>query len=180
MKRIVLVLMMVLVAIPACEYQDIIGVTASDPEIGRIENYDFKNDIPEFESIEQAAIWVSENSIYITDKELFNIKEYWQTPQEFYYNRNDQNKMQGDCEDYSLFLSYILYKKLNLDVKIIIHDTSNSEIFHAIVYCNERYIEPKTGFVNYYIYFNIIYEIPYSEAIWMAYYYHNLVEKYSL
>jgi hypothetical protein len=177
--RYLIIILLLLAAIPACDY-DLIP-TARPIEIGNIYDYDFEGseEIPEFETIEDAIQWVAFNSIFNYDNILYGKDDYYATPEEFYYNRNSENKMQGDCEDYAIFLGYLLYMKMGYkDVQIIRLNTSNPFINHIILYVDNHYIEPQMG-----MFFvdkeslekQIIKRFPYSKFLWIAVNYHGIL-----
>jgi hypothetical protein len=171
MKHLI-ILLLLLAAIPACEIESYL-LQENEIEVGNIYDYDFEGseEIPEFETIEEAAKWIVNNSIFVQDNILFGIEEYWQNPEEFYYNRNENNRMQGDCEDFAIFLGYILnYKMGYSNIEIIIIK------YHALLYCNQ-YIETLTGKIIQENSLNIINRIPYSEILWMTINYHNYIGK---
>ncbi len=172
MKKIILVLMMVFVLV-GCEYQDTIGITA-EQEIGRIDNYNFENDIPEFENAKQATKWVNNFIKYKNDKEIYNCKDYWQTPEESYILKT------GDCEDYALFLMYILKEKFNFETYLILRTPPLSTKLHAIVYIVDLdcYSDPTLDIyssqnANDNIEKTIENSYAYEESIWLSMYYHN-------
>ncbi len=176
MKKIIISFLIFLTVLPACEI--IILENIDEIEVGKIENYDFENNI-KISSIEEASNYVFWNMEYTPDE-----NEYWQTPEETYNRRNDKNKMLGDCEDYAIFLSFLLKNKLGVDCYIIHAYAFQQKGYHAFIFLPEqdKYIEPIWGdyCVKEYIQdsYNIIYLIPYEEALWMAYYYHRKVGKY--
>lgn len=189
MKKLLFVLLLAL--IPACEIVDFVSDIDEVYEtveeqywdgkyIGKIENYNFPGSetIPEFETIEDAANWMKNNIIYKYDKELFGKDDYWQTPEEFYFNRNVDNKMQGDCEDFALFFGF-LANKLNLNTNIYNIKRKN---MHAIAKVENWYYEFSAYYFNKYAQLynvdKVINIIPYSEALWMAVNYHDNVGKY--
>ena len=87
MKNIILILSLML--LPACDYL----LQEKEIEVGNIYDYDFEGseEIPEFKDIRQAVFYVVRNSIYNYDSILYGKKEYYATPQEFFYNRNNKN-----------------------------------------------------------------------------------------
>jgi hypothetical protein len=139
-------------------------------KIGNIYDYSFpgSEEIPEFQTIEEAATWMARNSVYVSDN-----GDYWQTPEETFYRRNENNKMMGDCEDKAIFLCY-LANKLNLDSSVV--TTKN----HAVTKVENWYYGFSDYSYNKYISLNdkIIYTIPFSEIIWMTVNYHDSVGKY--
>ena len=182
MKKLFFILFLAL--LPACEIVDFISdideVYKTVEEqycegkyIGKIENYDFpgSEEIPEFETIEDAQYYMQDNFEYEKDIEQFGQADYWQTPEEFYYNRK------GDCEDYVIFLGYLLYFEMQYkDISLVIIEKQSST--HAILYCDNKYLSGQHC-VNYKPEeIKIAYKIPYSEALWMAENYHDNVGKY--
>lgn len=175
MKKMMLILVMI-VGLFGCEYRE-----EDEIEIGRIENYDFENDLPEFENIQQLKDYMEENSEYISDFELYGVREYIEPPKEFYYNH-----MQGDCDGSTIFCMYLLNTKLNLYSEFVCARSKDTQKIHAFVYIPTKniYIET-TGYyymnqeqVDYN--YNIIHSIPYAEILWIAKHHHKLVGKYSL
>jgi len=180
MKHFIIIILL-LAAIPACDLQ--YGTCDEDNiVVGNIYDYDFKGseEIPEFETVEEVFKYMYFKTSYISDYTLFNQEDYWQTPQDFFYNRNFENLMQGDCEDFALFAGYILYFRMgykNVNLVRTKEDLGN----HIIIHCDGKYIEqnitaypiihdPKK--------INIISEIPYTQALWMAVNYHDSVGEY--
>ena len=154
-------------------------------EIGRIENYDFENDIPEFEDIYEATYWVYDNSEYKSDLELYRIIDYLDLPEEFYNNKNKNGKMQGDCDGYSGFLTYLLKIKLQIESKTVRVFNKETNKYHIIIYCPEKNIFLDATKKNcsmkldeVYEKYDIIWYCPYKEYLWMAKNYHNYVGKY--
>jgi hypothetical protein len=149
-----------------CEYND-----NNDPKNIKVEekyNYNFENDIPYFADWQQAAKWVANNISYKLEE-----SDYWKLPQETYNSKN------GDCEDFSILLAYILYENLQInDVKLVRIQTETKG-YHLIVQIGEIYIEAQTGKRIYYIPPDIIKWIAtYPEVIWMTINYHDSVGKY--
>lgn len=176
MKTLIIILILI-AAVPACELESYL-LQENEIEVGNIYDYDFKGseEIPKFETIEEAVQWVAFNSVFNYDNVLYGKDDYYATPEEFFYNRNSENKMQGDCEDYAIFLGYILYMKMGYkDVQIVRLNTSNPFINHIILYVDNHYIEPQMG-----MFFvdkeslkkQIIKTFPYSKFLWMAVNYH--------
>jgi len=188
MKKLFFILFLAL--LPACEIVDFISDIDEVYEtveeqywegkyIGKIENYDFpgSEEIPEFETIEDAQYYMQDNFEYEKDIDQFGQADYWQTPEEFYYNGK------GDCEDWSLFAMYLL-NRMNIQSQFILTKSRYNKISHAITYVPdiEKYIDFITGgklnkklAESHYIITN---SIPYSEALWMTINYHDNVGKY--
>jgi hypothetical protein len=161
MKKIIFVLILSL-GLFGCEYGEYF-------EVGEITDYDFENDIPEFETIDQVLYYVHYHVKHTKD-----IDDYWQTPEETYYRYDENlNKMLGDCEDHALFFSYLLYTKLDIDSEIIIVKGYLEN--HVITYIPsiDKYIDSDSNcdFGNS-IKKEILQRIPYTQAIWMALNYH--------
>ena len=188
MKKLFFILFLAL--LPACEIVDFISDIDEVYEtveeqywegkyIGKIEKYDFPGSegIPEFETIEEALNFVKTESTYASDIDMFQIREYWQTPEEFYYNKNENNEMQGDCEDYSIFLGYILHFIMGYEVFIM--GITGQDSLHGIIYCDDRYLDPQ-GKEVFFPKNNIKLIIPYEEMLWMAINYHHAWGKYNI
>lgn len=159
----------------ACELQN-------DIEIGQITNYDFEGseEIPEFETIVDAIRWVSRNMVYVSDE-----GDYWQTPEETFYRRNDENKMMGDCEDKVILLQYIIDIQFHIPSYMIIVQLPNEKGAHAMTYVDNFYYEIPEGEGNLIVSLprlrdniKIIYTIPYSKVMWMTVNYHDGVGEY--
>jgi hypothetical protein len=181
--------MILMISFFGCEYQDMIGITA-EQKIGRIENYDFENDIPKFKDEYEATNWIYDNSKYVSDQNLYNQREYLDTPEEFYNNKNN-NKMQGDCDGYSGILMYILSNQFNYNVELtkIQLIKNNIHSFHAIVYINDIdiFIDPLNCRIYYgekdlidqnlldYDYIKIKHLFPYEEYLWIAVNFHQYI-----
>lgn len=189
MKYLIIILLVVL--IPACEFMEDDPTPWDCIEVGRIEDYDFDNDIIEryeLENLHDSMKWVAFYTTYISDGEK---TDYIQLPEETYKRRNEKNKMMGDCEDHCLILGY-LADQLNLTTDVVVcydyeaSEREDREVYHAIVYCHEKdvFIESVTGdYISHEdmgLRYRIVHSIPYEEYIWMAYHYHKLVGKYVL
>lgn len=168
MKNIILILSLML--LPACDYL----LQEKEIEVGTIENYDFEgsDEIPEFKTIDEAFDYANNKRQYTKDGGI----DYFQTPEETFYRLSDHNKMRGDCEDYALFFSYILYSKLNIDSELIIIDNGIDN--HVLTYIPSinKYLDP-TCRSDYgeTLKKKILYRIPYTKAIWMAINYHEIL-----
>jgi hypothetical protein len=180
MKKIIIILLL-LAAIPACEIESYL-LQEKEIEVGNIYDYDFEGseEIPEFETIEDVMSYIDKNSTWEKDIILFGKKDYWQTPEEFFYNRNAENKMQGDCECISIFFSFLLYNKLHINSVIeIVKYTDDSIGNHVITYIPslDIYIDATYNH-NYGNIYNsdgrkIFKNIPYTQALWMTVNYHE-------
>lgn len=145
-----------------------------DIEIGTIENYDFENDI-KVKTVGAAMSYVISNIKYKRDD-----PNYWQLPEETYKLKT------GDCEDFAIMLMYIM-DKMNLYSELAVVNIIGTNVYHAMVYYPEKnvfidatddqFIGAETVEMQR---FKIIYSIPYDETIWMTYYYHISVGKYTL
>jgi hypothetical protein len=163
MRKLIIILILSLIPV-ACEWE-----YGYEVEIGEITDYNFENDIPEFETIDQVLYYVHYNIKHTKD-----INDYWQTPEETYYRYDENlNKMLGDCEDHALFFSYLLYTKLDVNSEIIIVKGYLEN--HVITYIPsiDKYIDSDSNcdFGNS-IKKEILQRIPYMQAIWMALNYH--------
>jgi hypothetical protein len=161
MKKLLFVLLLAL--LPACE------LIEDEIEIGNIYDYDFPGSegIPKFETIEDAQCYMQDNFEYEYDIDQFGQADYWQTPEEFYYNGK------GDCEDYVIFLGYVLHFIMGYeDVNLIVTDD------HVILYCDNKYLSGQCRMSYKPEDIEIVYEIHYSEALWMTVNYHDNIGKY--
>ena len=171
MKKILIVLILSLFA---CEYGTYI-------EVGEITDYDFNNDIPEFETPVQAAYWVKNNIVYVYDYIQFG-QDYIQTPEELYYNRNEDGLMQGDCDDFTtMFCCIIDIQFPDLSNYFVSVKYPNERYNHTLAYIDGLYYDIQAG--GGYIIplatlrdnIKINYSIPYHQLIWMAVNYHEIV-----
>jgi len=156
-------ILILLLIIPACEHQ-------WDIEVGSLHQYDFNNDI-QVTDLEDAVWYVAQEVEY---KEDLPGIDYWQTPEETYLLKT------GDCEDKAIFLMYILQTKLNINACLFLITIPNAPIGHAMVHADNLFIFAieelmSEQFPENYIVNSIV---PYSEAIWMACFYHDNVGKY--
>lgn len=174
MKKTIILLRLVLsLGIFGCEY----GYD-DEIEIGRIEDYWFENDIPEFNSIQKTLDFEAARIEEEKDLDVWGIEEYWQTPEETYSLKT------GDCEDFCLLFMYILKNKFKpkFNSELIIIDR-NIE-YHAIVYIIDldQYIEVAGHAIIIgnpeILESKIVERIPYEEALWMTMYYHKPIGKY--
>jgi hypothetical protein len=174
MKKLIIILLMGLMPIFACEYEDEKRI-----EVENMYDYYFENDIPEMTSINDVIFYIRDHIEYTGDD-----GEYWQLPEETYYRRNDENKMLGDCEDFVILFQYLVETKLNISTCLISVDLPDQEDNHAMAFVNGIFYDIQGGkFIIQYTSLNpeikIRHIIPYTEVIWMTYYYHHPVGKYS-
>ena len=177
MKKIIFVIMLLVSGIFGCYYDEEIIV-------GEITDYDFENDI-EINSIDNAIDYVFSNITYKDDK-----SDYLQTPEETY------NLKTGNWSDIAIFLCFLLESKLNYQTdltileKTFLDNKSYSAFTHIPqedIYINAVSYDTMTKaellaqslIWGPFLTKKIIYEIPYSELIWMAYTYHSFVGKYN-
>ena len=152
-----------------CEYED--------PEIGRIEDYDFENDI-EVNSINEAVKYTFESTLYISDR-----KEYWQTPEETYNRRNENSLMLGDCEDFTIFFMYLLDAKLQTETNFVAANIKETNYNTALTYLPKFniYIKPQSNTIlsleQFTEHYSIIEIYSYPETIWMTVHYHKGIER---
>lgn len=156
-------ILILLLIIPACEYQ-------WDIEVESMYNYEFQNDI-QVTDLEDAVWYVAQE---VEHKEEPSGIDYWQTPEETYSLKT------GDCEDKAILLMYILQTKLNINSYLFLITRPNAPIGHAMAYADNLFIFAieelmSEQFPKNYILNSIV---PYSEAIWMAFHYHDNVGKY--
>jgi hypothetical protein len=178
MKKLILVMAVLMGLMTACEME---YGTAEEIEIGNVYDYDFENDIDfitntdnkesTINSINIFREFVAFDSTYVSDIDLYHVKDHWALPETFY-----NNGMRGDCEDYAGFLGYLLYVNFNLNCDIVFITTEYTNILHALVY-----IEPMEIYVNpldnsYYdegklIQSLIYYKMKYTQYIYKAKYF---------
>lgn len=156
MKKIVFLVLFVIV-LSACYYDE--------PPIGIIENYDFENNI-EVNSIDEALFYTWFYILYKTDREIWKITEYWQTPEETY------NMKTGDCEDLALLFCYIL-STFNIDSFITEINIDNTNHIIAYVPETDLYYDPVRNQKCFYNDKDIIYKISYEQALWTTINYHD-------
>ena len=134
--------------------------------IREMHDYDFENDI-KINSKYEAFDFIRSNISYKI--EAF---DYWQIPEETWTLKT------GDCEDVCIFFMYLIETKLNIRTNLIM--ISNGIHYHTIVTCDNKYYCLVNFSISDYIYegWQIVYEIPYSELMWMTFYYHDNVGKY--
>lgn len=174
MKNLIMILVMS--SFLACEIVTNTFVETESIEIGKIENYNFENNI-EISDYKEASDLTRNYIKYNKDK-----NEYWQSPEETY------NSKTGDCEDYALFYSFLLDTKLHIDSEIIVYIDPHTDKLHSINYIlsEDRYVDSSNAYGIYNRQFNstlesfILQRIPYYEALWMTVNYHKPVGKYNL
>lgn len=176
MKNLILITFILLTILPACELVTNSVIESESVEVGRIEDYDFENDI-EVTDYKDACAFTCHYIKYTNDP-----KDYWQTPEESCKLKT------GDCEDYALFYSFLLDTKLHINSEIIIyHDSYNNNKLHVITYIpsEDRYMDATCNLMhsrqnNEILESRTKYRVPYYEAIWMTINYHEIVGKYDL
>jgi hypothetical protein len=174
MRKLIIIIILSLIP-AACEWE-----YGYEVEIGEITDYNFENDIPEFENPVQAAYWLKKNIVYVSDYVQFKI-DYIQTPEELYNNRDEKNFMKGDCDDFITKFCYIIdiqFPELsNFFVSVKFPDEKYS---HALAYvdglyyditADKGYIIPLSALRDN---IKINYSIPYHELIWMVVNYHEI------
>jgi uncharacterized protein (DUF2164 family) len=177
MKNFIIILLL-LAAIPACEIESYL-LQEKEIEVGNIYDYNFEGseEIPEFEDYYEVMTWILSNFKYTLEN-----GDYWQTPEETFYLRNENNKMIGDCEDFSILLQFIIEKQFNVKTVLYIIKYSDGSQ-HAVAYFNNKFYD-FTIDGNYMIYnhltndIEIMHVISYSEVIWMTVNYHDNVGRY--
>jgi len=142
-------------------------------------NYNFINDIV-VNNIDDAAKYVA-CIPYKRDS-----WEYWQTPEETY------RLQAGDCEDHAIMFAYLCDQLGIVNINIVIVKTI-SGAYHTINYIGNNFYDPliyeycpndSTVYSAYQLtaddlsYYEILYIIPYAEAIWMAVNWHSAVGEY--
>lgn len=156
MKKLILILLIPL----------FLNCAEEEIEVGSMYNYHFEHDI-QINSEEEAIDWVSTNITYKKDK-----ADYWQLPKQTY------KRKKGDCEDFSLLLAYLLEIEFDIKTKLVLIGKGSGR--HILVKYNGIYVDAIHGYSRTKLEsgWNIIHTIPYPEAIWMAYYYHDNVGRY--
>lgn len=155
-----------------CEYQE--EDSLKNIKVKQMYDYDFENDLMfKILNLKMALSYMT-GFQYELDITKFNVKDYWQTPEEFFYNR------EGDCDCFSIFLLYIAWTILDIDDCYLVDLYTNKEgSYHCIVQINGIYYEPQNGLKIYYIpEEKIRWKAHYTEAIWMTVNYHDNVGKY--
>jgi hypothetical protein len=170
MKKLIIILLMGLMPIFACEYED---CPLCNVEVGEMNDYYFENNI-EIDWIGDAMLW-SYNIEYIADE-----TDYWQLPEETYESRT------GDCEDFCIMFMYLMKTKLNLETNLIMIEKDNGDV-HTLVYPvpfgsekKPMYYEAVNNFLSSTLLnsWHIKFTIPYTEVMWMTYNYHNNIGIY--
>ena len=93
-----------------------------------------------FNTLQDVFSWIDSNITYYSDEELFESKEYWQSPIQTYVWKA------GDCEDFSILAMYLIHTYLNVDkteIKMVIGETK--EYGHAWINVNGIWYEPQSG-----------------------------------
>jgi hypothetical protein len=171
MKKKIIIGIVLLVLIIGCSvlirccYE---GEDLSEVEVGELHDYFFEENI-EIKTVKEALVFVNINMKYIRDSD-----DYWQLPEESY------KKKTGDCEDYIIFFMYLLETKLDIKTSLIALENISTKEAHVITKYNNKYVDVPNMFTSETILdgWHIIWEIPYSEVMWMTYFYHNNVGKY--
>lgn len=175
MKKIIFVLIILVGLITnACCYED------NKTKIGQITDYNFENDIPELETIMEYAHYLQDNITYISDNDQFS-KDYIQTPEEFYYNVDEDGQMRGDCDDIITFFCFLMDTRLNISSNYFVGVEYPDGDKHALAYINEQYYDIReSGWIIPLDELRddiiILHMIPYYELIWMVVNYHDIVE----
>lgn len=152
-----------------------------DITVESLYNYDFSNNIV-VSNIDDAAKYIA----CIPYKR--DAWEYWQTPEETYLLQT------GDCEDHAIMFAYLCDRLEINNINVVIVRTTTGE-YHAINYIDNNFYDPlvyahcTSDDTIYHAYpltaedleeYEIIYVIPYAEAIWMAVNWHSAVGEYEL
>ena len=133
-------------------------------DVGSYGNYYFKNNIS-IESEDDIFLFVQDYLEYKSEE-----KNYWQTPEESFQLKA------GDCDDHAIFEMYLLKEKLGVESEMVV--INGQDGLHCVVLVDGKYRD-STNCQK--IFFNpdIHMVIPYGEVMWMAFYYHDSVGKYS-
>ena len=186
MKKLIILFIIILgLIVPACEYG-----FEEEIEIGQITDYDFENDIEEFETIGEIGIYVLNNIVYVSDDDQFG-KDWIQTPEEYYWNIDENGLMKGDCDDIITFFCYLADIKIHVTENYLIGIQYPAGDKHALAYINGYYYDlraskdgnnQKSNFIISYPKLRdnikILFAIPYYELIWMVINYHCTIGKY--
>lgn len=176
--KTLLISLIFLMAVVGCDYDDIF-LQEKEIEVGNIYDYDFENEIPEMGTIEDCIEYIENNMIGKPDN-----GDYWQTPEETYWRITEDDKMQGDCEDISLFFQYLLKSKLNIDSETAIVNYNNKNTNHVVVFYDNKFYDIQVNLGITYILdellprTKLLFLIPYSESLWMAVNYHDTIGEY--
>jgi hypothetical protein len=181
MKRIILIGCLIIVSILSCFI--LVKCCWEDPladvDVGEMHDYKFDDsEIPELKTINEIAFFILDHTTSDANNDRINhgVDDYWQLPEESY-------KLKVvDCEDIDLFFMYLLKTRLNIDSNMLMIRSGNNR--HTLVQINENdYVDLSMGdrkdsLEKLHPGWGIIFTIPYPEAIWMTYYYHDNVGKY--
>jgi len=167
-QKIITIIILIIISMIGCEFHNQEINDPSDIIVQNDYTYDFENDI-DVPNLKMALSY-ARNIKYLRDKENH---DYWQTPEETY------NLKTGDCEDFAIFLLYIVWTKLNIDDCYLVLINKDNKGCHAIVQIDGTYYEPQIGYeVHNLTDDDILCKAHYTEVIWMTENYHNNVGKY--
>lgn len=129
--------------------------------------YYFENDI-QIETFHKTISWINENIEYVSDIELYGIKEYWPMPDETYDLRA------GDCDGKIILLMYLLKQNFNIDSLFICVTIKWSNEDHAITFFKNNFYDLRIGHYPVNIdNYKINYILSYNQILWEAYHYHK-------
>jgi hypothetical protein len=172
MKMSIIILIILMAS--SCYESEIERDPLRDIIVGEKTDYHCQDNIIEtFTWIDQIGLWIHQNISYKTDDQ-----HYWQLPDE------TLNLKTGDCADMVILHLYLAKTKLNMEMNMIIISNDSSQ--HALIYPypfgsqTGYYYDVVNNFITKDILpgWHIVYSIPYSQVIWMTYYYHRNVGKY--
>lgn len=117
----IIMIILILLCLLSCDYIMIIGKEMPDY------NIDIDFEIQGNSRIEQLISirdWIWQNILSKSDKEIFGIDDYWQTPEETVRNR------EGDCEDFCILFMWLCYQYLDIKPRMLI--LRDFDYVHAI------------------------------------------------
>lgn len=138
-------------------------------------NFDINKDIEDIHTVDQALEYAHEYIRYTPDKEIHGVEEYWQLPEETMFLKT------GDCDDYAIFLLYILKEKLGIDCELITVKRKNTPVYHALVHITtdryRRFLDPTNWsyrrFGELLKKYRFCSVIPYENTVYMTFMYHK-------
>jgi hypothetical protein len=121
--------------------------------------------------VHKANVWLAKRTEYTTEIDEANGGDYWMLPEEYIsiYKR-------GDCDDHAISLGFITWTLLDID-DVFLYRTKNGDKYHLLAVVN-GYRWDQNGAGGEINYDKVVWICHYTEAIWMAYYYHDSVGKY--
>lgn len=163
MKKLLFVILCLFCCRLTCEDQE--RDPLRDVEVGQMTDYRFDNNIQVSNPDEALQ--------YIKNIQYEGNVKYWKLPEETY------NSGKGLCTDSALLYAYILENNLDIRTNLIMIKSESGDC-HSLIKYDNWYIDTVHYFKTTQLLkgWYILYIIPYSEAIWMTFYYHKNVGKY--